>query len=95
MNEAILSLFGAVFYGLLVGIPAAQILHRTGFSRWYALLLLLPLVGVVGLWIFAFGPWRAEFGNQKSERKRMREVDDNWSDADKEAFRMAMNRPRS
>jgi hypothetical protein len=50
------------------------------------------MVGVVALWIFAFSKWRVEF--DKSERERNRERD-NWSDSEKEAFRVAMNRPRS
>jgi hypothetical protein len=83
-----------VFYYVVIGIPVAQILHRTGFSRWLALLVLVPLLNLVALWIFAFGSWRAEFVTEKSERERNRERD-NWSDAEKEAFRAAMNKPRS
>jgi hypothetical protein len=94
MNEAIIALIGSVFYCIVIGIPVAQILHRTGFSRWLALLVLVPMLNVVGLWLFAFGSWRAEFVTEKSERERNRERD-NWSDAEKEAFRAAMNKPRS
>jgi uncharacterized protein YhfF len=49
------------------------------------------VVGVVALWIFAFGEWRVEFAKNERERNRER---DNWSEADKEAFRNLMNKPR-
>jgi membrane protein required for beta-lactamase induction len=78
----------------VIGIPVAQILRRTGFSRWLALLILIPLVGIVALWIFAFGAWRVEFGNVEAERERNRQLD-NWSDAEKETFRNLMNKPRA
>ena len=94
MQESVIVLFSLAFYYLVIGIPVAQILHRTGFSRWLALLVLVPLVNLVALWIFAFGAWRTEFGAVKSERERSRELD-NWSDADKEAFRNMMNKPRA
>ncbi|RRN64655.1 hypothetical protein [Caulobacter sp. 602-1] len=38
-------------------IPVAQILRRTGFSGWLAVLALIPLVNLVLFWIFAFAPW--------------------------------------
>jgi uncharacterized membrane protein YhaH (DUF805 family) len=92
MNEASITLLGTILYCLVLGIPAAQILHRTGYSRWLALLLLVPVVGVVMFWIFAFGEWPVDKTTNEREHNRER---DNWSDADKEAFRAAMNKPRS
>jgi hypothetical protein len=41
-------------------IPVAQILRRTGFSSWLAVLALIPGVNVVLLWVFAFAPWPQE-----------------------------------
>lgn len=38
-------------------IPAAKILRRAGFSPWWAVLYLLPVVSWVALWIFAFARW--------------------------------------
>lgn len=38
-------------------IPVAQILRRTGFSGWLAVLSLIPLANVVLFWVFAFAPW--------------------------------------
>ena len=33
---------------------------KAGFSRWWALLVYLPLVNVVMLWVFAFMEWPAQ-----------------------------------
>ncbi|MEI6547551.1 MAG: hypothetical protein WCN85_11095 [Burkholderiales bacterium] len=38
---------------------AARVLRRAGFSRWWALLVLVPVVNLVGLWLFAYIRWPA------------------------------------
>jgi hypothetical protein len=43
----------------LFAIPVANILHRTGHSRWWTLVAVVPLVNMLFLWAFAFGPWPA------------------------------------
>src|ERR1035438_8861693 len=48
--------FGLVFV-LIVLIPAGRILRRTGYSPWYCLLLLIPLVNIVMIFVFAFSTW--------------------------------------
>jgi hypothetical protein len=53
-----ISLFMACLY-VVVGIPAAHILYRTGNSRWWSLLIFFPIVNVIGFWIFAFTRWPA------------------------------------
>ncbi len=46
--------------GMLVSlIPAVHILQRAGLSRWWGMLFVLPVVGWIGLWMFAFAPWPA------------------------------------
>lgn len=37
--------------------PISVILRRIGYSPFWALLALFPLLNLVGLWIVAFGPW--------------------------------------
>jgi uncharacterized membrane protein YhaH (DUF805 family) len=37
--------------------PIIKILRRTGYSEWWALLLYVPLINIVGLWLFAYGRW--------------------------------------
>ena len=48
---------------ILVIIPAfvvSKILYKAGFSGWYSLLSIIPLVNIIALWVFAFIPWPAE-----------------------------------
>lgn len=40
-------------------IPIQQILHRTGHSRWWSLLMFVPLVNWIGLWVLAYVRWPA------------------------------------
>jgi hypothetical protein len=35
------------------------IAKKAGFSRWFGLLMLVPLVNIVFIWIFAFMKWPA------------------------------------
>ena len=37
--------------------PIASILHRTGRSRWWTLVAFIPLLNLIGLWVFAFSRW--------------------------------------
>ena len=43
----------------LVMIPMWRIVQRAGFSPWWALLVLVPVVNLIALWQFAFGRWPA------------------------------------
>ena len=38
-------------------VPAAKILSKAGYSGWWCLLLLIPLVNVIVYWVFAFARW--------------------------------------
>ena len=42
---------------LTLVIPIQQILHRTGHSRWWTLLLFIPGVNWLAVWILAFVRW--------------------------------------
>jgi hypothetical protein len=35
----------------------ARVLIRAGYAPWWALLLLVPLFYIIGIWIFAFARW--------------------------------------
>ena len=37
--------------------PAAK---KAGFSKWWALLMVIPLVNIILVWVFAFAKWPAE-----------------------------------
>jgi hypothetical protein len=42
---------------VLLGVPVASILHRAGHSRWWTLIAFIPLLNLIGLWVFAFTRW--------------------------------------
>ena len=42
---------------LFVCFPVARILRRLGFSGWWAILWIVPLVNLIALWVFAYRPW--------------------------------------
>lgn len=44
---------------VLFAIPAGVVLKRIGFSPWWGLLCLVPILALLGLWIMAFIPWSA------------------------------------
>jgi hypothetical protein len=37
--------------------PFSEVLKRAGFSRWYCVLLIVPIVNWVALYVFAFRNW--------------------------------------
>ena len=45
---------------ILLGVPIASILHRAGHSRWWTILAFVPLLNLVGLWVFAFTRWPSQ-----------------------------------
>ena len=50
----VLVLIGVAFVAVF-----GRILNRAGYSRWWLLTLVVPLVNLVMLWVFAFGDWPA------------------------------------
>mgnify|MGYP005854129737 CR=1 FL=1 len=36
------------------------VVKKAGFSRWWSLILLLPLINLIMIWVFAFMEWPAE-----------------------------------
>lgn len=52
----------AVLALVLLAVPMvliARVLRRAGYSSWWVLLVLVPLVNVVALWAFAYIRWPA------------------------------------
>jgi hypothetical protein len=37
-----------------------SVVKKAGFSRWWSLLLIVPLVNLIMVWVFAFMKWPAE-----------------------------------
>jgi uncharacterized membrane protein YhaH (DUF805 family) len=46
-------------------IPAIKILNKAGYSGWWSLLLLVPLVNIVMIFVFAFADWPALRGQPR------------------------------
>jgi len=48
---------------VLIVIPVVifgPVAKKAGFSRWWALILLVPLINLIMVWVFAFMEWPAE-----------------------------------
>lgn len=44
---------------ILIGIPSAFILKKAGYNRWWVIVAFIPLINLIGLWVFAFASWPA------------------------------------
>ena len=38
-------------------IPPIKILSKAGYSRWWVILFVIPLINIIVLWVFAFADW--------------------------------------
>ena len=84
MDQGLVSGLVSLFSLIIVLPPVTQILHRAGYSRWHALFLFVPLINLVGLYMFAFGKWPVEETAHRQQEQ--------WSDADNEAFKRLLER---
>lgn len=58
-----ISLWQLLILVVLVAIPVVvfgPVSRKAGFSRWWSLLLLVPIVNILLVWAFAFIAWPAE-----------------------------------
>lgn len=49
-----------VIFAIFVAVvlyPVGRILNRIGFSPFWSVLMLIPLVNLIGLWVLAFSDW--------------------------------------
>lgn len=61
MAEFIVQLIPSLFLVAILLIPYLRMLSRVGRSRWWALILLVPLIGFLVLpWIVAFMRWERD-----------------------------------
>jgi hypothetical protein len=44
---------------VILGVPISAILRHAGRSAWWTVIAFIPLLNLVGLWIFAFSRWPA------------------------------------
>jgi len=56
-GEGAFALLMVALYVAAIIVPVAKVLRRVGFSGWWSILALVPLVNFVALWFFAFMKW--------------------------------------
>jgi hypothetical protein len=58
--------YGAIHWGvgligfLIFAIPGAMILRKAGYSGWWILISLVPILNIIMFWVFAFARWPIE-----------------------------------
>lgn len=58
--ETVVQFIPLAFWTVILGIPTWVLLEKVGFSRWWMLFLVLPVVGpVIIMWVVAFRRWPA------------------------------------
>ncbi len=68
MDDSIGPIFGiilAVALLVLYFVPLVKILHKAGYSGWWSLTILIPLVNIIMLYVFAFSDWPALRNHQQ------------------------------
>ena len=50
---------------VLYFIPAVKILNKAGYSGWWSVLLLIPLLNIIMIFVFAFADWPALRGQTR------------------------------
>jgi membrane associated rhomboid family serine protease len=48
-----------IVFLIALGVPIARIIGRTGHNRLWTILFFIPLLNVIGLWVFAYSQWPA------------------------------------
>ena len=51
--------FPLLAYLVLIVLPVAVVIGKAGYSRWWVILALIPMVNLIALWVFAFSRWPA------------------------------------
>ena len=60
MGFSIWQLIIILFFVALVVLVYGPVIKKAGFSRWWSLILVLPLVNLIAIWVFAFVKWPSE-----------------------------------
>jgi uncharacterized membrane protein YhaH (DUF805 family) len=68
MNDAggaLVSLIIIVVIAVIYFVPLVKILHKAGYSGWWSVLIIVPIVNIIMLYVFAFADWPALRGNMR------------------------------
>ena len=66
-SPSLVTLLGLVLLTVPI-VMIARVLRRAGYSPWWVLLVLVPLVNLVALWVFAYVRWPAIDGDASGRR---------------------------
>jgi len=61
----LVSLIIIVVVALIYFVPLVKILHKAGYSGWWSLLMLVPILNIIMLYVFAFADWPALRGTAR------------------------------
>jgi uncharacterized membrane protein YhaH (DUF805 family) len=67
-QEMFILMLATSFVGVLVLLPWYRIVTKAGFSGWWCLVFVVPLVNVVALYYIAFAEWPALRGGPGTPR---------------------------
>jgi uncharacterized membrane protein len=62
-------LFGLIVFALLAWAFVAifgRVVNRAGYSRWWLLTMIVPVLNLIMLWVFAFAEWPASRSRAES-----------------------------
>jgi uncharacterized membrane protein YhaH (DUF805 family) len=57
LSFVIIGFFAAMI--VISVIALVRIVRRAGYNGWWILIIFVPIVNMLALWYFAFGPWPA------------------------------------
>jgi hypothetical protein len=84
---AFILLFSFVVWTVVLVVPVVRILRRLGLNEWLAVIVLIPILNLAGLWALAFSEWPA------MRPPSPRELDQ-WSDSDNQLFKKLLDEQR-
>ena len=59
MDSLVVRLVIVIVVAVVYFVPLVKILNKAGYSGWWSLLVVVPLVNIVMFWVFAFADWPA------------------------------------
>lgn len=59
MSMNFYAVLAMVFMSIIPALLSLRILNKAGYSRWWALLVIVPILNVIMVWVFAYGKWPA------------------------------------
>lgn len=52
-----LVIVSSLIYFVLILVPVSKIMRKAGYSGWWSVCALIPLVNLIMLWVFAYAKW--------------------------------------